>query len=152
MSLADFVAVLEKIGIDMVVDTRARPPARPAGFPKTALASVLADRGIDYLHLRNLAAPKAARNVEGDAARLRRILVRHMAGERFLADFGHLLDLIESKEVCLIGDPPAAADPMAWLCAKVSERGRASVRRLRLPPAALPPVDVLQPGLPMVPA
>lgn len=60
---------LAAAGVVLVVDVRAVAASRRPGFSKTALASGLKERGIDYLHLRPLGTPAAGR----EAARAGRI-------------------------------------------------------------------------------
>lgn len=60
---------LNAAGIELLIDVRAVAASRRPGFSKTALAGVLKERGIDYIHLRPLGTPKAGR----EAARKGRI-------------------------------------------------------------------------------
>jgi uncharacterized protein (DUF488 family) len=66
---AEFLAVLDAAGVELVIDVRAVAASRRPGFSKTALAGGLRERGIDYLHLRPLGTPAAGR----EAARAGRI-------------------------------------------------------------------------------
>jgi uncharacterized protein (DUF488 family) len=45
----------------LLIDVRAVAASRRPGFSKTALRSALAERGMDYLHLRPLGTPAAGR-------------------------------------------------------------------------------------------
>ena len=51
-TLVDFLDDLEDAGVDAVVDVRELPLSRKRGFSKTALRGALAERGIEYVHLR----------------------------------------------------------------------------------------------------
>jgi uncharacterized protein (DUF488 family) len=62
---ADVIGRLKSAGVEVVIDVRAVPSSRRAGFSKTILAGSLHDAGIDYVHLRALGTPKPGR----DAAR-----------------------------------------------------------------------------------
>jgi uncharacterized protein (DUF488 family) len=53
---------LEAAGVKVLIDVRAVAASRRAGFSKTLLAASLAERGIDYVHLRALGTPKAGRD------------------------------------------------------------------------------------------
>ena len=71
---------LEAAGVGLVLDVRAIAASRRAGFSKTILSSSLAERGIDYAHLRSLGTPKPGRDAarRGDIAELHRIFDAHM--------------------------------------------------------------------------
>ena len=66
---------LQAAGVELVIDVRAVAASRRPGFSKTALAGGLAERGIDYLHLRPLGTPAAGREAAraGRTAEMRRI-------------------------------------------------------------------------------
>ena len=56
-TLADFLDALVDAGVDRVVDIRALPLSRRKGFSKTALGDALAQKGIEYVHLRSAGNP-----------------------------------------------------------------------------------------------
>jgi len=56
-TVAQFVATLLEAGVDRVVDVRALPLSRRKGFSKTALGIALAEKGIEYVHLRSAGNP-----------------------------------------------------------------------------------------------
>lgn len=60
-ALADVIAALHAGGVRRVIDVRALPLSRRAGFSKTALRASLVAEGIDYVHLRELGTPAAGR-------------------------------------------------------------------------------------------
>lgn len=72
---AEFLDELAAAGIELVLDVRAVAASRRPGFSKTALRNGLAERGIDYLHLRALGTPAAGREAarKGRTAEMRRI-------------------------------------------------------------------------------
>src|SRR5260370_36659094 len=77
-------AVLETLGrsgVELVVDTRAVAASRRPGFSKRQLAAGLAERGINYLHLRGLGTPKEGRLAarKGDHAPLLSVYQAHLA-------------------------------------------------------------------------
>jgi hypothetical protein len=51
-ALEDFLGVLKKARIEVVVDVRALPLSRRKGFSKTSLRTALESAGIDYRHVR----------------------------------------------------------------------------------------------------
>ena len=71
----EFLEELAGAGIELVLDVRAVAASRRPGFSKTALASSLKERGIDYLHLRPLGTPAAGREAAraGRVSEMRRI-------------------------------------------------------------------------------
>ena len=60
-----FVRTLKVAGVQQLVDVRAVPVSRKAGFSKKKLAARLAEEGIEYSHLVSLGDPRPGR----DAAR-----------------------------------------------------------------------------------
>ena len=71
-TMAEFVAALQRAGVERVIDVRALPLSRRPGFSKNILAASLRDHGIDYVHLKHLGTPKAGRDAakKGDVATL----------------------------------------------------------------------------------
>src|SRR3954468_12399411 len=71
----EFLGELAAAGVELVIDVRAVAASRRPGFSKTALRNALAERGIDYLHLRPLGTPAAGREAarKGRVAEMRRI-------------------------------------------------------------------------------
>jgi uncharacterized protein (DUF488 family) len=57
----DFVQTLQAARVAIVIDVRALPLSRRAGFSKRQLQAGLAEAGIGYLHLRPLGTPAAGR-------------------------------------------------------------------------------------------
>lgn len=67
-----FMALLQRHGVETVVDIRELPLSRKRGFSKKALASTLQLGGFDYLHLARLGCPRPVRNqyrTDGDWTR-----------------------------------------------------------------------------------
>lgn len=71
-TMAEFVAALQRAGVERVIDVRALPLSRRPGFSKNILAASLREYGIDYVHLKNLGTPKPGRDAakKGDVATL----------------------------------------------------------------------------------
>lgn len=68
----EVIAALERAGVKRVIDVRQLPLSRRPGFSKSSLAASLAERGIDYVHLKALGTPKPGRDAakKGDRATL----------------------------------------------------------------------------------
>ncbi|HZF43467.1 MAG TPA: DUF488 domain-containing protein [Sphingomonadaceae bacterium] len=77
---AEFLDVLAAAGVARIIDVRAVAASRRPGFSKTGLAA-LAERGIDYLHLRALGTPKEGREAarRGDTPRMLAIYAEQLA-------------------------------------------------------------------------
>ena len=86
---------LKHAGVEVLVDVRAVPASRRAGFSKRILAASLAQAGIDYVHLRELGTPKAGR----DAARKNRTAEMHAIYEEHLQEPGAQLDLARATQI-----------------------------------------------------
>jgi uncharacterized protein (DUF488 family) len=71
-TMAEFIAALQRAGVERVIDVRAVPLSRRPGFSKNILAASLKEDGIEYVHLRNLGTPKPGRDAakKGDVATL----------------------------------------------------------------------------------
>lgn len=75
------IAALQAAGVEVLIDVRAVPSSRRAGFFKRLLAASLAEVGIDYVHLRALGTPKPGRQAAraGRRAEMVRIYEAHLA-------------------------------------------------------------------------
>jgi len=62
LDVQSFVSLLRQHGVRTLVDIRELPLSRKPGFSKRALAAVLADAGIDYIHMVSLGCPKSVRD------------------------------------------------------------------------------------------
>lgn len=60
-SIEEFVDILVENDVQIVVDVRELPLSRKAGFSKRGLAAALEERGIGYVHMRELGTPRAMR-------------------------------------------------------------------------------------------
>lgn len=99
-----FDAALAAAGVEVVVDVRDVAVSRRRGFSKSALAARLAERGIDYIHLRGLGDPKPGRLAAraGDFTKFRRIFADHMQGEAAQAGLARLNAIIGSSRAALL--------------------------------------------------
>ena len=60
-TVAEFIAALQKAGVERIIDVRALPLSRRPGFSKTPLRGALEEAGIDYVHLKALGTPSEGR-------------------------------------------------------------------------------------------
>jgi uncharacterized protein (DUF488 family) len=101
---ADFFDRLLTNSVRVLIDVRDLPLSRKRGFSKNALREGLAERGIEYLHLKGLGDPKPGRIAarEGRYSDFRRIFNAHMqtsAAQQALAEAVHLAS---SSVACLL--------------------------------------------------
>lgn len=77
--VADFVASLQALKIEQVIDIRELPQSRRPGFSKNVLAAHLENAGIAYLHFKALGDPKHGREAarRGDFAEFNQIYRAH---------------------------------------------------------------------------
>jgi uncharacterized protein (DUF488 family) len=102
-AIEDFVAVLKRARVELVVDVRALPLSRKPGFSKNALAGTLKKAGIGYAHRVALGTPKPIRaryKSDGEFAALRVEFEKHLAHQGFALD--ELVDLVKGKRACLV--------------------------------------------------
>ncbi|MFC3079370.1 DUF488 family protein [Phenylobacterium terrae] len=117
------IGKLKDAGVAVLIDVRAVPSSRRAGFSKTVLAASLQAEGIDYVHLRELGTPKPGR----EAARKGRIAEMHEIYEAHLAEPSAQLQLAQAAEI-------ARERPAALLCYEADAAGchrRIVAERLR---------------------
>lgn len=128
-TVAEFISALQNAGVERVIDVRALPNSRRPGFSKTPLRNVLAEAGIDYVHLRALGTPAEGRA----AARAGRIedLQRIYAGQ---------LELPEAMAAGAQMVEMAKEKPSALLC---YEREPSGCHRSLLLQAVAPDVDAV---------
>jgi len=103
-ALDSWVENLEVAGVEVVVDVRDVPISRRKGFSKTALAARLGEAGIDYVHVRSLGNPRELRHALKDGVMTFEEfapLFRRQLSER-AGDIAHVLELTESRRVCLV--------------------------------------------------
>jgi uncharacterized protein (DUF488 family) len=127
-TVAEFLAALQKAGVERVIDIRAVPNSRRPGFSKTPLRNALAEAGIDYVHLRALGTPADGRTAAraGRKDELKRIYAGQLELPEAIAETGKMLDLSREK-------------PSALLC---YERDPAACHRTLLLEAVAPDAEV----------
>lgn len=110
-TMPSFLAALTDAGVKLLVDVRAVASSRRPGFSKTALAANLAEKGIDYLHLRRLGTPADGRAAAraGRHAEMRKIFGAHLRTEEAQEQLESLVDLARGERplvlLCFEADP-----------------------------------------------
>ena len=128
-TVPEFIAALERAGVERVIDVRALPLSRRPGFSKTALGAALGEAGIEYVHLKALGTP-----AEGRAAAR---AGRHADLERIYAGQLELPEAIgQSAQMLAL----ARERPSALLC---MEREPARCHRTLLLEAVAPDAEVV---------
>jgi uncharacterized protein (DUF488 family) len=96
--------VLVGNGVHTVLDVRAVPLSRKAGFSKTVLGASLSARGITYLHDRRLGTPKAGRQAarRGRSAVMHEIFEAHMLTEPAQEGLAEAIGLARKARICLL--------------------------------------------------
>jgi uncharacterized protein (DUF488 family) len=91
-------------GVRVLLDVRAVPMSRKAGFSKRVLAASAEARGVRYVHIQPLGTPKAGRVAAraGHAAEMERIFSAHMKTEAAQAGLVAARVLAMEAPICLL--------------------------------------------------
>jgi uncharacterized protein (DUF488 family) len=84
LSLEAFIGRLKAAGVRTVLDVRATPLSRKAGFSKGALSAALRAAGLMYIHLPPMGCPKPVRDrfrADGDWVAYTRDFLAHLEGQ-----------------------------------------------------------------------
>jgi uncharacterized protein (DUF488 family) len=103
-TMAEFIATLQKAGVERVIDVRAVPLSRRPGFSKNILAASLKDAGIDYVLLKNLGTPKPGRDAakKGDVATLETVYAGQLELPEAQAEAAKMRALADEKPSALL--------------------------------------------------
>ncbi len=98
------IRALQAAGVEVLIDVRAVPSSRRAGFSKRLLAGSLADAGIDYVHLRALGTPKPGRQAAraGRHAEMVEIYEAHLAEPQAQFELAEALDIAKARPSALL--------------------------------------------------
>jgi uncharacterized protein (DUF488 family) len=90
--------------VEVVIDVRAVASSRRAGFSKTILAASLAERGIDYVHLRGLGTPKPGREAarKGRIDEMRAIFADHLETPEAVLDMARCEEIVRTRRAALL--------------------------------------------------
>ena len=106
--VAEFVDHLADAGVERLIDVRELPISRRRGYAKTALGQALDERGIEYVHLRDLGNPKPIRDLwkSGEVEQGRSLYRQHLLSEHpdALAELPVLLESKRSALMCVEHD------------------------------------------------
>jgi len=103
-TVGDFLAALQKAGVERVIDVRALPLSRRPGFSKTPLRSALEEAGIEYVHLKALGTPAEGRTAAraGRHEDLERIYAGQLELPEAMAQSAQMLELAREKRSALL--------------------------------------------------
>jgi uncharacterized protein (DUF488 family) len=103
-TVPEFVAALNRAGVERVIDVRALPLSRRPGFSKTALRSALEEAGVEYVHLKALGTPADGRAAAraGRHADLERIYAGQLELPEAMAQGAQMLELAREKPTALL--------------------------------------------------
>jgi uncharacterized protein (DUF488 family) len=103
MTLKEFLSVLKRCGVTMLVDVRELPISRKPGFAKAALSAALMENGIKYEHLAELGCPREVRHgyrEDGDWPGYTRKFKAYLNTQE--APLARLWDLMQDERCCLM--------------------------------------------------
>lgn len=102
--LDDFVATLQEVMVDVLIDIRDVPVSRKRGFSKRALSDALRAVDIDYIHMRKLGDPRPGREAarRGDIEEFQRIFRSHLAENSTQEALQEAVEIAQSARACLL--------------------------------------------------
>jgi uncharacterized protein (DUF488 family) len=103
MTLKDFLDVLRRCRVTMLVDVRELPISRKPGFAKAALSAALVQEGIKYKHLVELGCPRSVRHSyreDGDWSRYTRKYKAYLDTQE--TTLNQLWNLMQDERCCLM--------------------------------------------------
>jgi uncharacterized protein (DUF488 family) len=103
MTLKEFLDILQRCRVTMLVDVREMAISRKPGFAKVALSEALKKRGIKYEHLVDLGCPKDIRHEyrdDGDWARYTKKYKAYLDTQK--APMDQLWNLMQEERCCLM--------------------------------------------------
>ncbi|MCD2323718.1 DUF488 domain-containing protein [Sphingomonas sp. IC-56] len=103
-TMGEFIAALQRAGVERVIDVRALPLSRRPGFSKNILAASLREAGIDYAHLKHLGTPKPGRDAakRGDVTTLRAVYAEQLELPEAQAQAAQMRGLAAEKPSALL--------------------------------------------------
>jgi uncharacterized protein (DUF488 family) len=103
-TVGEFIGVLEKAGVERVIDVRALPLSRRPGFSKSPLRAALEEAGIEYVHLKALGTPAEGRTAAraGRHADLERIYRGQLELPDAIAQSAIMLEMAREKPSALL--------------------------------------------------
>ena len=100
----EFIAALQKAGVEQVIDVRALPLSRRPGFSKSPLRAALEESGIEYVHLKALGTPAEGRAAarSGRYADLERIYAGQLELPEAMVQSAQMVELAREKPTALL--------------------------------------------------
>lgn len=128
---------LEHAGVKLLVDVRAITSSRRPGFSKNQLAAGLDERGISYIHLKDLGTPKEGRQAarSGKYDLLHRIYAAHLKKPEARQGLDELSALVkQAGPVCLLCyERDHRHCHRRWIAEIVEQRDHVKVENLAAP-------------------
>jgi uncharacterized protein (DUF488 family) len=130
---------LQRAGVKLLVDVRAIAASRRPGFSKTQLAAGLDERGIGYLHLRDLGTPKQGREAarSGDFKQLQQIYAAHLKTPQAREQLDELSALIgKAGPVCILCyERDHTQCHRQWIAERIEQQQKVAIDNLVAPQA-----------------
>ena len=103
-TVGEFLAALQKAGVERIIDVRALPLSRRPGFSKSPLRAALEGAGIEYVHLKALGTPAEGRTAAraGRHEELKRIYAGQLELPEAMAQSAQMLELALEKPTALL--------------------------------------------------
>src|SRR5690242_9215425 len=103
-TVPEFIAALQKAGVERVIDVRALPLSRRPGFSKSALRAALDEAGIEYVHLKALGTPSEGRTAAraGRHADMARIYAGQLELPEAIVQSAVMIELAREKPSALL--------------------------------------------------
>jgi uncharacterized protein (DUF488 family) len=104
-----FARHIRAAGVERLIDVRELPISRRRGYAKSALGQVMADVGIEYVHIKALGNPKPFRDLykAGNVKEGQRLYEEHLLGEE-RESLERLVPMLHEKRcalMCVEHDP-----------------------------------------------
>ena len=103
-TVPEFIAALQKAGVERVIDVRALPLSRRPGFSKSALRAALEEADIEYVHLKALGTPSEGRTAAraGRHADMARIYAGQLELPEAIVQSAVMIELAKEKPSALL--------------------------------------------------
>jgi uncharacterized protein (DUF488 family) len=128
---------LQRAGVKLLVDVRAVAASRRPGFSKTQLAAGLDERGIAYLHLRDLGTPKQGRQAArgGDFTKLQQIYAAHLKTPQATEQLDELAALVgRAGPVCILCyERDHRQCHRQWIAERIEQQHKVAIANLVAP-------------------
>jgi uncharacterized protein (DUF488 family) len=103
LSIKDFFAILNRCGVETLIDVRELPLSRKKGFSKSALSQEVLQRGVGYLHVAPLGCPRPIRHEyreTGDWEKYTDRFLKYLATQELV--LSNLAETVRQSRCCLL--------------------------------------------------